>query len=484
MTLSAYELKRLENIRQNQKILAALEIPKVSETAAPKNSAQEHKVPAAASSGRKRPAPAPAAAAPSRLSARLRAKMEEEKTGMRYDGEVLLRELPEPVVKPAKPRSRPGSKIPFSPEEGATEGFLSLMKLAQAPSHPQHNNINTGIFPAKMGIRSAGGVVKVCQDRIYSAVLHPGREKIIAATGSKSGQIAFWDATAIYHNHDTTFTPPSSPATPYYLFHPHSGSVSALRYNPANCSQLLSSGYEGSLQCMDISKGHFETIYAAPPDEEQYISSFDFFGADGNVLAFSDMSGYLSTLDRRSNHGEKFHLHVKKIGGMSISPVNPDLIATCSLDNVVCVWDRRAMKPEGSVPLSRFEYRRAVTAVSFHPAIQDCLVSTCYDDHVRIHRNVLAESPTEIAVRHNNQTGRWITTFKAIWDPKSTAESGRVIVGDMNRGIDVIDGSSGVTHNYTSEHLTAQPAVNAAHPSLDLIVSGNASGKLALWTPF
>jgi hypothetical protein len=132
------------------------------------------------------------------------------------------------------------------------------------------------------------------------------------------------------------------------------------------------------------------------------------------------------------------------------------------------------------------DFRRAVTAVNFHPQRRDCLVSTCYDDHVRIHTGLWEDRPSLLEVPHNNQTGRWITTFKAAWDPKSRFDlsASTVLVGDMNRGLDLIDGQTGVTHNYTSEWLTAQPAVNAAHPVLDLVVSGNASGKLALWTPF
>jgi len=39
-----------------------------------------------------------------------------------------------------------------------------------------------------------------------------------------------------------------------------------------------------------------------------------------------------------------------------------------------------------------------------------------------------------------------------------------------------------IVRNITSEYLTAQPAVNAFHPNLDVVASGNASGKIALWT--
>lgn len=486
--LSAYELKRLENIRQNQKVLESLHLPKLlaptpQETV---NTAKDHTVrkskPALRKSTRKTPQP-------TRVSTRLLAKQEEERTGRRRERE-LLTELPEPVVKAPRPRPLPGSRLPFSPEDGATEGFLAMMRAGDRDV----TVCQAGWMPAapsaapKMGIRAQECVAKVLQDRIYSIALHPSQERLIAATGSKSGQLAFWDATALYTGEEVATREEGSTKSPYYLFHPHSGSLSTLRYNPGNWSQLLSSGYEGSIQCMDIVKGDFETVYSAPSDlDEQYISTFDWFLPDaGRVLAFSDMSGYVSILDRRQPQSavQRFHLHTKKIGGLSVSPVNANLLATCSLDNVVCVWDRRQMRAEDSKPLAKFDYPRAVTAVNFHPAIEDCLVSTCYNDTVNLQHRVLSDTPAITAVRHNNQTGRWITTFKAFWDPKSTSAQGHVIVGDMNRGVDLIDGATGVTHNFTSEYLTAQPAVNAAHQTLDLIVSGNASGKLALWTPY
>ncbi len=469
--LSAYELKRLENIRQNQKILEALEIPKVipqEKPAAVNNEpAKKSKILPMKNSNPK----------PTRISARIKAKIEEETTGRRRS-KHLLTELPEPVPKIVKPRPLPGSRVPFEPEEGVTDSFIQMMTKASIKSE---TNIASCLSnPPKIGIKNQSCVTKVLQDRIYSVALHPSTEKIIAATGSKSGQLAFWDATSLYYE-TTNDDRPSR----YYRFQPHSGAISTLRYNPVNSSQLLSSGYEGSIQCMDIITGCFETVYVTSTTE-QYISTFDFFnGSGGNVIGFSDMSGFVSILDCRSRRKPNvFGLHEKKIGGFSISPVNSDYLATSSLDDTVCIWDRRSLKPEDSIPVARFEYKRAVTAVNFHPTIPDCLVSTCYDDSVRIHRSVLSDRPKELTVRHNNQTGRWITTFKAYWDPKSTDDLGYVVLGDMNRGLDLIDGTSGVTHNFTSDYLTAQPAVNASHSILDLIVSGNASGKLALWTLF
>lgn len=487
--MSAYELKRLENIRQNQQILAALNIPKPG-SIAPSAAKQAKKKRGSASallssSGLKRKAPLvgssrrAAPKKPTRVSARLREKDEEARTGKKRKA-VLEKELPPPAEKAPRAKAPITVRLAFEPEIGATGNFLALLKEASGSvRHVGDDDRASPCASRRMGIKGEPGVAKIVQERIYSIALHPGTSKILAATGSKAGAIGFWDATAFYEDPKIVPGPPSA-----FLFRPHTESVATLRYNPANHNELLSAAYDGVVQCMDMVKGHFDPI---PVKGESYLSSFDFADDTGHVLALADMSGAVTFLDRRApSKAEHYQLHLKKAGGVSVCRAENNWFATCSLENTVCVWDRRSLKPVESAPLLRMDFRRAVTAVNFHPRRRDCLVSTCYDDHVRIHAGLWDETPSLLEVPHNNQTGRWITTFKAAWDPKSRAElsASTVLVGDMNRGLDLIDGATGVTHNYTSEWLTAQPAVNAAHPVLDLVVSGNASGKLALWTPF
>jgi hypothetical protein len=53
----------------------------------------------------------------------------------------------------------------------------------------------------------------------------------------------------------------------------------------------------------------------------------------------------------------------------------------------------------------------------------------------------------------------------------------------MKRGVDIIDGKKGkiVWTLEDGDKMTAIPAVNAFHPSIDAILSANASGKLGVW---
>mmetsp|Transcript_29306 Transcript_29306/g.113606 ORF Transcript_29306/g.113606 Transcript_29306/m.113606 type:complete len:138 (-) Transcript_29306:250-663(-) len=86
--------------------------------------------------------------------------------------------------------------------------------------------------------------------------------------------------------------------------------------------------------------------------------------------------------------------------------------------------------------------------------------------------------------KHDNNTGRWITKFKAEWYPQ---EPGVFVCGSMKRphGLDVFDASTtehSIAGKLMSEYLSAIPARHAFHPEMDVLATGNASGRLCIWT--
>lgn len=475
--LSEYEKRRLENIRNNQKVLEALAIPLLPlETTINQGDKTKKSAP---STAKRRLANRVITEepAPRRVSARLQNKATGESNKLSLSEELAMyKEISGQEEKP-RPKRVLGN-ITFDPENGATDVFIDLMSSAMASKRdPTLPSTNSPSGSRSYRIDGTFSVAKVVKERIYSMALHPSCEKIIVSAGSKAGGLGIWDATAAWEG--------TAESRSTFYFTPHSAAISNQRYHPTNSGQLIMTSYDGVLRCLDIVKGHFSELYHAKAQEDQLIAGFD-MTRDGNVLYFTDMDGALTRVDPRSGKTQSFQLHEKKAGGFSISPADNNYCATSSLDTSVCIWDMRMLQPFGTDMVSRFEYGRAVTSVQFHPVIRDALVSTCYDDSVRLHRGVIepSEKAIELRIKHNNQTGRWITPFRAIWDPKSTDEEhSHVIVGNMNRGLDLIQMHDGYMTNSLSELLTAQPAVNAIHPTLDLIVSGTGSGKCILWKP-
>lgn len=146
------------------------------------------------------------------------------------------------------------------------------------------------------------------------------------------------------------------------------------------------------------------------------------------------------------------------------------------------------------------------------------IVSTCNDDRLRIWAGgAAAKDPPLRSIPHNNHTGRWLSNFRTIvrlkthgarkridapvttrahavfvhsvcaplrspqWDPRGDDV---VLVGAMGtRQIEFFSATSGKRlHAFGSELLTAVPTINAIHPTLPLVASGTASGRLHLWS--
>ncbi|XP_068685832.1 uncharacterized protein [Montipora foliosa] len=85
--------------------------------------------------------------------------------------------------------------------------------------------------------------------------------------------------------------------------------------------------------------------------------------------------------------------------------------------------------------------------------------------------------------RHDNHVGRWLTSFRATWDPKFDKYA---VVGSMKRPrqIDIFSSeerSSALMH-LTHENLNSVNSLNVFHPSVNMLAGGNSSGKVYLWT--
>lgn len=493
--LSEYERKRLENIKQNQEILKSLNIKGIIPVVVKKTTVSGVKK----ARVEKKAATPDASSEPisRRVSSRLLKRSGSGFEGLDEDYVKIESDLYLAPLEKAKPKRIVG-KIAFDPEEGASAGFLestSSCKLFEGDESlldSSHSRPNDD-FENGLEIQNELSVVKVMKERIYSVAVHPDPTKVLVAAGGKFGELSFLDATEFSHPDglEGKELPEAKEYRPkVFAFRPHTGSISNLRYNPANSNQLISTSYDNIVRCLDISKGSFDELYNFGEDNSDVITGFD-LDSTGNLLNLSDTDGMFRWTDRRSpSIVKELRLHDKKIGGVSVCR-DGKYLATASNDGTVGIWDLRKLQTISSdsevVPeaLHTMTFRRSVTSVFFNLQDSNKLLSTCYDDHVRVHYNLTQSSDkhSHSEMSHNNQTGRWITNFKAAWDPKS---SNYAVVGNMNRGIDIVkaggDGDSKIVRNITSEYLTAQPAVNAFHPNLDLVASGNASGKIALWS--
>lgn len=85
---------------------------------------------------------------------------------------------------------------------------------------------------------------------------------------------------------------------------------------------------------------------------------------------------------------------------------------------------------------------------------------------------------------HNNQTGKWVTLFRACWQKNPSLEP-HFSIGSMTRHAEIYDQHGRrLVRLHDPDWITAVPAVTALHPiSPARMATGNGSGRCALWAP-
>ncbi|RKP37949.1 WD40-repeat-containing domain protein [Dimargaris cristalligena] len=361
---------------------------------------------------------------------------------------------------------------------------------------------------------------KVTPERIYTVALHPDPRQFLVAAGDKSGVLGFWNIGSTDQFTSASQKTPDEAVksvsmadmttADVFSFRPHTATLTQLLYNKRDATKLYTSSYDGSIRCLDLIHQTF-TEACVTETGDRFITGFDNDPGTGQLLYYTTSDGTLGFHDLRTPATDitAWQLQERKIGGMHLNPVEPQYLVTASLDRTMRVWDLRWMVQlspgtDDPVEVSTFDYPKSVTAAYWDPT-GNHIVNTNFDDTIRLSTmdwssapdssssltatgdsNAKGGSPNlreRFVIRHNNQTGRWLTMFRAQWHPDPTMPP-CFVVGNMKRYVDIFCGSTGelVTQLYDPDRITAVPAVNVFHAHLPVVVSANASGRMVVWS--
>jgi WD repeat-containing protein 76 len=283
-----------------------------------------------------------------------------------------------------------------------------------------------------------------------------------------------------------------------HSFKLHARTISDFKFHPSDSSALYTASYDSSIRKLDLNKDVAVEVYADANEEP--LSGVEIPASEPHMLYFSTLEGRMGFTDMRDpKHKETFQLHDKKIGGFSLHPNLPHLVATASLDRTMKLWDLRKISGGRDVRmpalLGEHTSKLSVSCALWNAAGQ--VVTSSYDDTLKIHSFPAATSsgfkagtalsdeemtPTNV-IRHNNQTGRWVTILRPQWQQRPNDGINKFVVGNMNRYVDVYSASGEQLAQLGGDGITAVPAVAEFHPSMPWVAGGSGSGKLALWMP-
>ncbi|NXI73459.1 WDR76 protein, partial [Anseranas semipalmata] len=452
--LSAYERKRLKNITENAKFFASLKLHEVA--------ARLRKI---ATKGQ------------TNVTKRAKPKKAEDET-VRRRSMRLQRVEPSgiPMLEvPAQPGAEeeypqvPAGPLPMVPENQLensklTEDLLTTwMRISETkPDGTEKRTCDMKRYQYSLNsmVLSEDNVKKVVKNRICSIAIHPSESTIFVAAGDKYGQIGLWNVNC-------------KTEEGAHVFIPHNYSVNCMHFSPFNPAHLLSLSHD-ALRCGDVTRAVFDEIYRS----EESLSSFDFLEDNASTAIVGYWDGNVAVVDRRTP-GTSLELSAnigfKITRTVHVHPVNKQyFIAAGSVD--VCIYDVRYLKSDGNKPVSTLKgHTKSVASAYFSPVTGNRVVTVCADDKLS------SLSPT-IAVlstfRHNNNTGRWLTRFRAIWDPK---QEDCFVVGSMARPrqIEIFQDTGKLLHSfYNVDCLGSVCSINVVHPSKNILVGGNSSGRL------
>jgi len=307
--------------------------------------------------------------------------------------------------------------------------------------------------------------VKLVPERIYSTVFHPSM--LLACAGDKVGHLGLWKIDSDAENDGVT------------LFKPHSGAINTLEWNNDG-SALYSLSYDNTIRVLDLHTQSFNTLFATY-DSDSFKDKPGYYPDDGSWMQYGCLheNGYfMSTsygdvlhLDLRSKQVTSCHtLDEKKINTISMHKDGYSMV-TAGLSRKIQLFDIRKLTKKNKA-ITSYSYPKSVNSAFFSPSGTH-LLTTTMSNTIDLFQNLDLKTPSR-RIHHNNQTGRWLTTFQAKWHPTEDI----FCVGSMGqpRGIEVFN-LDGVVRCVRGDMLQSVASRCCFWGGGMVVLGGNSSGK-------
>ncbi|KAH7331891.1 hypothetical protein KP509_20G055700, partial [Ceratopteris richardii] len=334
-----YERQRLENVKRNQALIAALGIQhvkaEIQQQSASKKADHKGYKKSADKRAREREEPI--------VTRRLRSS---RVSWTSEDAEKLGNPpSPEPVKDLFKVEDKRKSLNILSTcvRQSSTENFLERLRnfddqvpLAQVCTFKRRKHEHGDIGLNDLSLHKTD-IARVVPGRIMSVAFLPINDFLLVVAGDKFGHLGFWEVESRDEDGDGV-----------NIFQPHSAPVSGVAVQPPGATKVLTCSYDGTVKRLDVE-----------------ISMFDLIT---NCAYVAEGSGTLKMLDVREKKFSSSGLfHQRRINTIDISKQSPWLMVTASTDTDVSVWDVRKMKKSRD-RIGHVQHKKAVHSAYFSPS--------------------------------------------------------------------------------------------------------------------
>jgi len=356
--------------------------------------------------------------------------------------------------------------------------FTSYAKQSKPGNLKSSNSSKQFLQKVKNWSINSERVAKVAPDRVFSVAVHPSEHKILLSAGGKWGGLGLWDMN------DT-----DSKENGVYLFNPHSRPVNWQSWDEYNNNNLITTSYDGTCRILDIQTMESRLLYG----DEKFLAKHGNYCTlhqqlDANTfLVTKGKTGCLGLVDTRAGYQscvKDYHVYDRVSPKcLSVHPVQKNIVCTSNNKGGTFIFDIRngGSKSGGLMePVAHLMgHTRSVSSALFN-CTGSKVATMCWDDKLRLFdTSVIKGDMKGKETKHNNNTGRWLTPFKGLWHP---VHEDVFFTGSMRqpREMEVWQATSTLDriHSLRGDDLSSICSVMAAHPTLDILVGGNASGRL------
>ena len=398
--------------------------------------------------------------------------LEESRNGVRTQAGLHLIQTGEPDR-----LKRADGPQPFRSANGSEESdalFLTTLRASPFALPAPAPIATTSVLSSRLEL-GEDTVAKVTVKGISHLDWAPRADILLLAAGDKQGCVSLFNITAAASAPAAADDDEDDGAADgVFVQRPHSEYISGLRWARQGATRLHTISYDGSVRSLDAESATWLQVHAS--DDEW--SAFE-PACDGGSAWLGDNEGRLRLLDFRSGQlGAPVAAHGRKVNTLSL---RGDMLASASGDNTVKVWDVRKLGGGGKAQcLAELAHGKSVQSAYFAPAGSARLLSTSYDDTLRIWSAEQGGAwAAAVKIKHDNNTGRWLLPFRAVW----AADGSAVICGSMKRETEFFSASTGkslmaLKH---AELLTAVPSRHAVTGDGAAVAAATASGRVHIW---
>lgn len=421
------------------------------------------------------PPPTPASSKPSRPSSTKKPKAEKlpARKSLRLQNkpvaplvESMFYQEPAPVVKKEGPLHFV-EVLEKGVDEGSTSCLceeLAMEELGHVMSQPLTRNAKAMLSRLSELVIDDTTIQKVVPSRITGLAVHPSITTTLVFAGDKLGNFGFLKL--------------GQGEKVVEAYSPHTSGLMCLKIRPNEPQKIYSGSYDDTLRCADIERGIFDEVFRVSDDVG--VMWFDWML--DNSMIVSHANGDVSFVDVRAQQKQTgvYSLHDRKVRTIDAHPTKSWCFLTGSTDSKAKLWDARMLSKKKPSPIATLQHHRSCSAAFFSPVEGNSIVTTSFDDTLRIFDcSQVTEKDVrqQVVLKHNNNTGRWLTPFKAVWMPGCDE---LFLVGSMEypRRIEVYSSGGSLQRRITAESLSSICSLIDVHPERLVIAGGNSSGKV------